>query len=104
MQYGAGSFTRRVSSLERANPENFIELNPEDAGQYGIKDGDRVRVISRRGELIAKVKVTEIRKGTAFMPFLYQESPANRLTIDALDPICGIPEFKVCAVRIEKVG
>lgn len=104
MQYGAGSFTRRVPSLERANPENFIELNPEDAGQYGIKDGDRVRVISRRGELIAKAKVTEIRKGTAFMPFLYQESPANRLTIDALDPICGIPEFKVCAVRIEKVG
>ena len=104
MHYGAGSFTRRVASLERANPENFVELNPADAERYRIADGDNVKVISRRGELIAKVKLTEIREGTIFMPFLYEESPANRLTNDVLDPVCGIPELKVCAARIERVA
>jgi len=103
MHYGGGSFTRRVTSLERANPENFVELSPADAERYGVKDGDKVRVISRRGEVEARVKVAEIREGVAFMPFLYEESPANRLTNDVLDPVCGIPELKVCAVRLERV-
>jgi len=104
MHYGAGSFTRRVASLERANPENFVELNPADAERYQIKDGDKVRVISRRGEVEARAILAEIREGTIFMPFLYQESPANRLTNDVLDPVCGIPELKVCAARVEPLG
>jgi formate dehydrogenase alpha subunit len=101
MQYGAGSFTRRTPSLERANPENFVEINPEDARRLKITDGDRVRIISRRGEIEAVAKLADIRAGTIWMPYLYRESPANRLTNDALDPICGIPEFKACAARIE---
>lgn len=107
LHYGAGSFTRRVPSLQRANPENFVELNPRDAERYRIADGDQVRVISRRGEVVATAKITDIVEGTIFMPFLYQESPANRLTNDTLDPLCGIPELKVCAAgaaRIEPAG
>jgi formate dehydrogenase major subunit len=81
-----------------------IELNPEDAERLGIRDGDNVRVTSRRGSIEIGARVTErVGQGTTFLAFHYREAPANRLTIAALDPVAKIPEFKVCAVKIEPI-
>ena len=85
-------------------PEGFIEMNLLDAESLGITDGDWVRVISRRGAIKARVKLTErCSAGMIFSTFHFKEVPVNLLTNDALDPIGKIPEYKVCAVRVEKV-
>jgi formate dehydrogenase alpha subunit len=103
-QYHTGSMTRRVRGLNELSHENWLEINPKDAKKYGIKDGKLVTVISRRGQVMAKARVTErIIKGTVFMPFHFAEKAANRLTNTALDPQAKIPELKVCAVRVETV-
>ena len=97
------SMTGRTSTLERENPECYVELNPVDAKALGVKNGERVTVGSRRGELTIKAEVTDRTKaGSVFIPFHFGEAPANLLTIAAVDPVAKIPEFKVCAVRIEK--
>ena len=71
----------------------------------GIADGEKVKIVSRRGEVIANAKITETSPvGVVFMTFHFAESPTNVLTNPALDPVAKIPEFKVCAVRIEKNG
>jgi formate dehydrogenase alpha subunit len=104
-QWHTGSMTRRSPALERESPESFIELNPRDAEALGIGDGAQVEVSSRRGRLQTKALVTEgIKPGVVFMPFHYAESAVNLLTNAALDPVAKIPEFKVCAVRIEAKG
>jgi predicted molibdopterin-dependent oxidoreductase YjgC len=78
-------------------------MAPEDAGLSGIEDGDFIRVVSRRGELTARALISEKAvSGTLFIPFHYADAAANVLTNSALDPVAKIPEFKVCAVRIEK--
>ena len=78
-------------------------MNPRDASALGIADGDTVKVISRRGEVVAKAKLTEVSPaGVVFMTFHFAESPTNQLTNPVLDPVAKIPEFKVCAVRVEK--
>lgn len=103
--YHTGTMTRRVDGINKIAPECYVEVSPEDAKKYGLKDGDYVEVSSRRGKVKAKVKVTDVaREGTIFMPFHFKESPANALTNPALDPISGIPEYKVCAVKISKVA
>jgi anaerobic selenocysteine-containing dehydrogenase len=85
--------------------EELVEINPEDASALGIADGDMVRVISRRGKVSARARVTEVSPaGVVFMTFHFAESPANLLTNPALDPVAKIPEYKVCAVRVEKGG
>ncbi len=82
-----------------------MEINPGDAEGLGIDNGETVRVISRRGAIDIKATVTDgIDRGVVFIPFHFVESAANRLTNTALDPIAKIPEFKVCAVRIEKLA
>jgi len=102
-QYHTGTMTRKSAGLEALAPHNWIELNPADAKQYGLADGDRVAVASRRGTITTTVKVTEgIRPGVVFMPFHYAESAANVLTNTAIDPVAKIPEYKVCAVKIAK--
>jgi len=104
-QYHTGTMTRRVEGLNKIAPECFVEISPTDAAKYGLSDGDMVEVTSRRGKVRAKVKVSEMaRKGVIFMPFHYSEAPANMLTNPALDPVAGIPEYKVCAVKIAKVA
>jgi formate dehydrogenase alpha subunit len=103
MQYNCGTMTRRTKA-GRAEPENFVQLSAQDAQKLGIKSGDRVRVRTRRGELIVKAQIAEIAEGVVWMPFHYAESPTNLLTNDAVDPICGITELKVCAAAVERVA
>jgi predicted molibdopterin-dependent oxidoreductase YjgC len=96
--------TRKVAGLNTIEPEGVIEINPADASSLKIKDGDMVKVVSRRGEVTAKAKVTEKSpKDVVYMTFHFAESAVNLLTNPALDPVAKIPEFKVCAVKIERV-
>jgi len=99
-----GSMTRRSPSLEREEPTGWVEMNPEDAKALGIKDKEMVKAISRRGEIRLGARVTKtIKKGVVFIPFHFIECAANILTINALDPVAKIPEFKACACKIEKI-
>jgi len=98
-----GTMTRRVKGLEEIYPQGLLEIHPLDAQKLSLKDADSARVISRRGKVVIRVKVTDISPpGVVFMSFHFKEAAANLLTIDALDPVAKIPELKVCAVRIEK--
>lgn len=101
MQYNCGTMTRRTKA-GKAEPENFVQLSARDAQKLGLTAGDRVRVRTRRGELLVKAQIAEIAEGVIWMPFHYAESPTNILTNDAVDPICGITELKVCAAHIER--
>jgi formate dehydrogenase alpha subunit len=103
VHYHTGTMTRNSPSLEREINECFLEMNPEDAAELGIADGEIVLVTSRRGSVSTRAKLAgrEERK-TVFMPFHFVESRANILTNPIFDPIAKIPEFKVCAVKIEK--
>ena len=104
-QYHTGTMTRKVKGLNVLRGEELVEINPKDASVLGIADGDVVKVTSRRGQVAAKAKVTEASpEGVVAMSFHFAESPTNQLTSPALDPIAKIPEFKVCAVRVEKAG
>lgn len=105
-QYLSGTQTRRIGMLVDQYPEPKLEIHPDLAGQYGIKTGDRVRVTSRRGSMELPALVTRtIRSDTVFIPYHWPGSKAaNQLTNRALDPISKIPEFKVSAVRLEKVS
>jgi len=95
--------TRKVKGLNIIHGEELVEINPGDASTLGITDGDMIKVTSRRGEVIAKAKLTEASPtGVVSMDFHFAESPANILTNPALDPVSKIPELKVCAVRVEK--
>jgi formate dehydrogenase alpha subunit len=96
------SMTRRTSPLNRESPEAFVEISPEDAERRGIKSGRRVRVSSRRGSVELVARVTEVvAPGVLFIPFHFYEAAANLLTNPALDPEAKIPEYKVCAARVE---
>jgi formate dehydrogenase alpha subunit len=97
-----GEMTRRARGLEEVYPEARIEIHPRDAQQAGIGDGQLIKVASRRGEIVATAEVTDrVDAGLVFSTFHFPESAANFLTNPALDPVAKIPEFKVCAVRIE---
>ena len=103
-QYHTGSMTRRVDALNAVAPEAYVELHPEDAERLGITEGQAVKVSSRRGEIEIKAQISEKpSKGMVFIPFHYREAAANVLTNTALDPVCKIPELKVCAVKVEKL-
>ena len=98
-----GSMTRRSYALDAISPKALVFLHPDDAAGLGLADGDMARVSSRRGviELEAKVSHREAR-GNCFIPFHFREAAANLLTIDEIDPFGKIPEFKFCAVAIER--
>jgi len=101
--FHTATMTRKVEGLNILRRHEMVEMNPEDAATLGISDGEVVRVVSRRGEVTTKVKVTDVSPpGVVSMSFHFSESPTNILTNPALDPEAKIPEFKVCAVRIEK--
>ena len=97
-----GTMTRRSENLHQEVPEAYVEIHPDDAKAIGLNGGLRVRVSSRRGQIELDVRVTShIKPGVIFIPFHFAEAAANALTINALDPIAKIPEYKVCAVRVE---
>jgi assimilatory nitrate reductase catalytic subunit len=104
-QYQSGAQTRRVDALRRAAPGGFVELHPDLAARLGVAEGDEVRVVSRRGELRAPARLSPaIRPDTVFAPFHWPGAArANSVTNDAVDPVSGMPEFKICAVRVERV-
>ena len=100
--YHTGTMTRRSRGTNERYPESLVEIHPQDAVKFGIADGSRVKVSSRRGTLEVKANVTDrTPEGTIFMNFHFKESPVNMLTNPVLDPICKIPELKVCACKIE---
>lgn len=102
--YHTGTMTRKVEGLNILRGYEMVEMNPEDAAALGIADGEVVRVISRRGEVTAKAKVSDVSpSGVVCMTFHFAESPTNVLTSPAIDPVAKIPETKVCAVRIEHI-
>jgi formate dehydrogenase (NADP+) alpha subunit len=102
-QFHTRTMTGKAEGLNKIAPANMIEMNSLDAQGLGISDGDLVKARSRRGEITASVNVSEdIKRGVVFMPFHYADSPANMLTNPALDPKAKIPEFKACAVHLQK--
>jgi len=101
-QFHTGTMTRRSEGLETLSGGPMVEMHPDDAETLGLEDGQKASVSSRRGQVEVAVRVADrSRKGTVFMAFHFHEAAANLLTNDALDPVAKIPEFKVCAVKIE---
>ena len=97
--------TSRAPGLMEIAGEGFIELNFRDAEKLGVANGEQVRVTSRRGSITAKARVgRKVSQGESWMPFHFPDSPVNRLTNAALDEFARIPEYKVCAVRVEKIS
>jgi formate dehydrogenase alpha subunit len=102
-QYHTGTMTRKVKGLNIFRGEELVKINPADAAELGIDDGDVVEVTSRRGRVTARADITEAtQKGVVAMTFHFVETPTNELTNPALDPVAKIPEFKVAAVRVRK--
>ncbi len=104
-QYHTGTMTRRVPPIEVVAGEPYVEIHPDDALALGIKEGQKVKVVSRRGEVVVRARVTSRPdRGVVFIPFHYREAAANVLTSSLnLDPLCKIPELKVASVRLEPI-
>ncbi len=103
-QYQSGTQTRRVASLMQSAAEAFVQIHPSMARTYGISQGSQVRLTTRRGAVSVRAQLNAgLRMDTLFMPFHFPgDGRANLLTNPALDPVSRMPEFKVCAVRLEK--
>jgi formate dehydrogenase alpha subunit len=103
-QFHTGTMSRKSDVLNMLEPGPFVQVSPQDAERLGITDGETVRVRSRRGLLLLDARVHEmVNQGLLFIPFHFAEAAANVLTNPAHDPTAKIPEFKVCAVCLEKV-
>jgi len=101
--YNNGSMTRRSLGISELVPEELVEISPEDAITLGIKDGDMTSVSSRRGSVSVRARVTNrSQKGNVFMTFHHQNALTNLLTSGFRDPLTGTPEYKACAVKVEK--
>ena len=103
--YHSGTMTRVSPTLHQEVPEGYVEISPADAKTMAIKDGERVKVSSRRGEIQIKARISgKVNRGVVFIPFHFAETAANVLTNSAYDPVAKIPEYKVCAVKVEKLA
>ncbi len=103
--YHTGTMSRKGTALNRLYPEALAEINVEDAKALSVASGEYVNIVSRRGRLRIKTLVSDTTdRGVAFVPFHFYEAAVNKLTIGALDPVSKIPEYKICAVRIEKAA
>ncbi len=101
--YNNGSMSRRVSGIMELIPEEHIEINPDDATHLQIKENDLLSVSSRRGRVSVKARITKrMQTGNVFMTFHFPEALSNFLTSEHRDPIAGTPEYKSCAVKVEK--
>ncbi len=100
-----GSMTRRATYLDSLEPEAIATMAPVDMERLGIAPGEAIRIETRRGAIEAKARIDAgIQPGMIFVPFCYAEASANRLTNAALDPFGKIPEFKFCAVRVQRAA
>jgi nitrate reductase NapA len=102
-----GSMTRRVKELHQAMPEAYVELNRADADRLGLKSGDKVRLASRRGAVDLPVRIDGRGRpveGSVFVPFFDEHRLANLLTLDAMDNLSKEPDYKKCAVRLERLA
>ena len=98
-----GTMTRRAVALDALQPGPFVEVHPDDLNRLGAVDGQEITVRSRRGAIRLPVRVSDhVLPGSVFIPFHFREAAANVLTSDAIDPYGKIPEFKFCAVRLER--
>lgn len=103
--YHTGTMTRCGTGLNRIYPEPLVEINPKDAEKLSVSEGDYVQITSRRGSIKVKAWLTERPgPGVVFVPFHFHEAAVNKLTHANVDPVAKIPEFKVSAVKIEKVS
>lgn len=104
-QYHTGTMTRQSSSLNREASEALLEVNPQDAARLGLRTGDWVELSSKRGSTTVKAEITEqVAKGSVYTSFHFPTVAINLLTSDARDPKAQCPEYKVCAVRLEKIN
>lgn len=102
--YNIGNMTRKTAAIESKQPENFVEIHRDDAARLGIRNGDRVKVVTRRGAITVRAHVArKVRPGALWMPFHHAESPTNVLTNDAFDTVTRTAEYKACAARLEPV-
>jgi len=102
--FHTGSMTRRSEKLDQEVPEAYAEINPADAALLDIGQGEKMRLVSRRGEIELNARLTpRVPEKVVFVPFHFTEARANILTQMALDPVAKIPEYKVSAVRVEKI-
>jgi formate dehydrogenase major subunit len=100
--YNAGTMTRRTANLLLA-PSERVDVSPDDAARFGVGDGDRVEIASRRGKVDVAVRVTDdVAPGELFMAFHFPEVAANLLTSDGVDEVTACPEYKVTAVRMSR--
>jgi nitrate reductase NapA len=101
-----GTMTGRVPELAAAMPHAYVELHPDDARELGVGDGDTVRIVSRRGQAELPAWVDgrgKPQRGLVFVPFFDETRLINRVTLDAYCPMSKQPDYKKCAVRLEKV-
>ncbi len=102
-QFHTATMTGRSKVKELFYPEALLEISPEDAESLGIKDGDAVRVVSKKGEVKVKVSVTDrVMKGMVFLPFHFIEGSCNWLIEGVVDPETGVPQLKFCSVKVER--
>ncbi|MEN0040507.1 MAG: formate dehydrogenase subunit alpha [Pseudomonadota bacterium] len=98
-----GSMTRRADVLDDIEPEGFAAMNPREIAKQGLEAGDMISVSTRRGTIEALLRADrEVADGMVFIPFCFNEAPANALTNPMLDPYGKIPEFKFCAAKVER--
>ncbi len=101
--YHTGTMTRKVKGLNEKVPGSYIEINPKAAAKLGVRNGEMLKVSSRRGSINVEARVSErVKENVVFVPFHFAEAAANTLTNGALDPVCKTPELKVCAVAVSK--
>jgi formate dehydrogenase major subunit len=103
--YHTGTMTMKTDGLNERAPECFVEISRRDAKAYDLTEGALVEIASRRGSIRAAINISnKAVAGSVFIPFHFAQAAANRLTNAALDPVSGIPEYKVCAVKISKAA
>jgi predicted molibdopterin-dependent oxidoreductase YjgC len=102
--FHTGTLTRRIADLNKILGEGFVEINPGDAKELNLRDGETVKIVSRRGSVVTRVKLSRASPpGVVTMNFHFAECPVNEITNPAVDPVAKIQELKVAAVRIERV-
>jgi formate dehydrogenase major subunit len=101
--YHTNTMTGRTGNLRSELRDGFVQIHPHDARKLNVKRGEKVRVTSRRGQIVLQARVSsDIMRGVVFIPFHFGTTNANILTNPAFDATCKMPEFKVCAVNVEK--